>query len=180
MFDKIEDTEAFVVANDDMILVVFRGTSETNDWLTNLKFATRRVPPEWGLGGEGCDIHEGFDDGVNTVWDGAKGMRRTIKALYEEKGKSRKLFITGHSLGGALATIAAGRLAFVDNMNIAGMYTIGSPRYCELAAKFDSKLNHGTLLKDKYFRCRNNNDIVPRIVPLPYAHVGTEIYLDRL
>ena len=58
MFDKIEDTEAFVVANDDMILVVFRGTSETKDWLTNLKFATRRVPPEWGLDGEGCDIHE--------------------------------------------------------------------------------------------------------------------------
>ena len=48
-----------------------------------------------------------------------------------------------------------------------------------LAAHFDSKLNHGALLKDKYFRCRNNNDIVPRIVPPPYCHVGTEIYLDR-
>ncbi|CAM9962984.1 unnamed protein product [Laminaria digitata] len=186
MFDKIEDTQAFVAANDDMILVVFRGTSENNDWLTNLKIGTRRVPKEWGLGGEGCDIHEGFDDGVNTVWDGAKGMRQTIKTLYEEKGKSRKLFITGHSLGGALATIAAGRLAFVDNMNIAGMYTIGSPRCCvwvfdgALAAHFDKKSNHGTLLKDKYFRCRNNNDIVPCIVPLPYCHVGTEIYLDRL
>ncbi|CAN0531513.1 unnamed protein product, partial [Scytosiphon promiscuus] len=40
--------------------------------------------------------------------------------------------------------------------------------------------NHGTLLKEKHFRCRNNNDIVPRIVPAPYTHVGTEIYLDRL
>lgn len=75
----------------------------------------------------GC---QGFDDGVNTVWDGVEGMHQKIKTLYEEEGKSRKLFITGHSLGGALATIAAARLAFVDNMNIAGMYTIGSPRYC--------------------------------------------------
>ena len=49
-----------------------------------------------------------------------------------------------------------------------------------LAAHFDSKMNHGTALKDKYFRCRNNNDIVPRVVPPPYCHVGTEIYLDRL
>ena len=49
-----------------------------------------------------------------------------------------------------------------------------------LATRFDSNLNHGTLLKEKSFRCRNNNDIVPRIVPLPYTHVGTEIYLDRL
>ena len=49
-----------------------------------------------------------------------------------------------------------------------------------LATLFDARLNHGTCLKDKYFRCRNNNDIVPRMVPPPYHHVGTEIYLDRL
>lgn len=49
-----------------------------------------------------------------------------------------------------------------------------------LAACFDAFENHGTPLKKKYFRCRNNNDIVPRVVPPPYVHVGTEIYLDRL
>ena len=74
-------------------------------------------------------VAQGFDDGVNTVWDGVKGMHQTIETLYKEKGKHRKLFITGHSLGGALATIAAARLAFVDDINIAGIYTIGSPRY---------------------------------------------------
>lgn len=55
-------------------------------------------------------------------------MRNTIKALYYEKGKNRKLYLAGHSLGGALATIAAGHLAFGENMDIAGIYTIGSPR----------------------------------------------------
>ena len=34
-------------------------------------------------------------------------------------------------------------------------------------------------MKDKYFRCRNNNDIVTR-VPALMTHVGTEVYLDRL
>lgn len=75
------------------------------------------------------DLIQGFDDGVSTVWDGAKGIHSTIKTLIEEKGKHRKLFITGHSLGGALATIAAARLAFVDDLKIHAMYTIGSPRY---------------------------------------------------
>lgn len=55
-------------------------------------------------------------------------MYQTIKNLYNEDGKNRKLYIAGHSLGGALATIAAARLSFVDDMNIAGIYTIGSPR----------------------------------------------------
>lgn len=58
IWDSVEDTEAFVAANDSMILVVFRGTSEGADWITNLKFMTRRVPQEWGLDGEGCEVHE--------------------------------------------------------------------------------------------------------------------------
>ena len=48
------------------------------------------------------------------------------------------------------------------------------------AKHFDAKMNHGTALKDKHFRFRNNNDIVARVPPFPYEHVGTEIYLDRL
>lgn len=47
------------------------------------------------------------------------------------------------------------------------------------AANFDSKINYGAPMKDKYFRCKNNNDIVTRL-PALLTHVGTEIYLDRL
>lgn len=56
-------------------------------------------------------------------------MHAIIKKFYNEEGKSRKLYVAGHSLGGALATVAAARLVFVDNMNVAGVYTIGSPRF---------------------------------------------------
>lgn len=47
----------------------------------------------------------------------------------------------------------------------------------DLATNFDKATNNGTPMKDKYFRCRNNNDIVPRMPPT-FVHVGTEIYLD--
>ena len=46
------------MADDESIMVVFRGTQEMTDWATNLKFMTRRVPDDWGLVGEGCDVHE--------------------------------------------------------------------------------------------------------------------------
>lgn len=78
---------------------------------------------------------QGFNDGVDTVWHGDNGMLAAIKALCEEEGKNRKLYISGHSLGGALATIAGARLAFEHDMKIAGIYTIGSPRCRVRSAK---------------------------------------------
>lgn len=56
-------------------------------------------------------------------------MLSVIKRFYHEEGKSRKLFISGHSLGAALATIAAARLAFEhSDINVSGVYSLGSPR----------------------------------------------------
>lgn len=57
VLDAIQDTEAFVAANDEILLVVFRGTKELTDWTTNLKFALRSAPEEWGVK-EGCDLHQ--------------------------------------------------------------------------------------------------------------------------
>lgn len=46
-----------MVANDDMIMVVFRGTSELTDWATNLSFRTKNVSTEWGFEEQDCDVH---------------------------------------------------------------------------------------------------------------------------
>ena len=55
-------------------------------------------------------------------------MHDMIKLLYNEKVKKRKLFITGHSLGAALATVTAAHLAFEQSINITAIYTYRSPK----------------------------------------------------
>lgn len=70
---------------------------------------------------------QGFFQGVESVWQ-AKGVVDTLRKLYNEPGKDRRVFVTGHSLGAALATVATGYLAFEEKMNIHGLYTTGGPR----------------------------------------------------
>ena len=56
-FDAIHDTEAFVAANDYVIMAVFRGSKGGRDWLTNLSILPRDIPREWNLDTEDGDLH---------------------------------------------------------------------------------------------------------------------------
>lgn len=49
-----------------------------------------------------------------------------------------------------------------------------------MAKAFDNAMNYDTLVKDKCFSIRNNNDGVSKIPGPPYEPIGTEIYIDRL
>jgi len=89
------------------------------------------------------------------------------------KQKKPHVFFTGHSLGGALATLAASRW----NTPTTHLYTFGSPRVG--GKKFIQSFVFG-----ERYRYRNNNDIVTK-VPfeiLGYKHVSGEggnfIYFD--
>ena len=102
---------------------------------------------------------------MNEVWDDVS------KWLREQKRED--VFFTGHSLGGALATLAASRW----NTITTHLYTYGSPRVG--GRKFVK-----SFLSSNRYRFRNNNDIVTR-VPfeiLGYKHVsgdgGKFIYFD--
>lgn len=49
MFDAIQDTQAFVAANDDMIAVVFRGTQGGPDWVANINVFMKDLSESWGF-----------------------------------------------------------------------------------------------------------------------------------
>ena len=158
LFDK-DGTQVYCWLDNNIACVAFRGTEPTqwSDIKADLKIRKVKCPTGF--------VHRGFRDALNEVWDDVS------KWLREQKRED--VFFTGHSLGGALATLAASRW----NTITTHLYTYGSPRVG--GRKFVK-----SFLSSNRYRFRNNNDIVTR-VPfeiLGYKHVsgdgGKFIYFD--
>lgn len=132
---------------DRGIVLAFRGTVDFYGWCTDLNF---RLSPLDEHGKE--KIHKGFNDALDSGW--AK-IAAEISALSEDK--SLPIWVTGHSLGGALATLAAVRLKS-DGFTMAPLYTYGAPpvgnhEFCERVE---------ACFPDTYFRVSIDEDMVPR------------------
>ncbi|RCV49205.1 lipase family protein [Marinitenerispora sediminis] len=162
----LEDTEGFVAASDRMIVVAFRGTepAELRDWLSDANAA--QVPHSARRG----RVHSGFAQALDAVYP------ELHEAVTAARTDGQSLWFTGHSLGGALAMLAAARMYFDDPDLLAdGVYTFGQPRTCdpELATAYDEAF------RGRMFRFVNNNDIVAQLPPEPlYRHVAAEMYID--
>lgn len=108
-------TQAILLENDTYLFLGFRGTEVTSikDIQSDCK-ATTKVCESGGK------IHSGFDEAFSQIDVDVQQL------LDKVEYKDKPLFITGHSLGGALATIAAKKLTHKGG--IAACYTFGSPR----------------------------------------------------
>lgn len=146
--DKATDTQGFAMANDDCIVIAFRGTESKKDGLTDAEI--KRTTPDYDTS---IEVHDGFNNGLSTVYNAL------INFIDSANNKNKSLWITGHSLGAALAVLATFRLAKINNARIMGLYTFGQPRVGNIAfAKaFDA------LLATKTYRLVNNNDIVTEV-----------------
>lgn len=142
----------------DYIFIAFTGSSETIDWIHNFKVA--KVHRE-GMG----YIHDGFADG----WDDLRPL------VYSDLAgdKKRKIVLTGHSLGGALATLASAWLKR-DGFNVVACLTFGAPR----VGNWDFKKVYSKLGVPTY-RFVHGYDIVPTIPRLFYFHVGSVVPIFR-
>jgi len=164
-FDK-EDTQALVAHNDSAIIIAFRGTSSVEDALTDAKIKLIQDPGTKGK------IHEGFKTGLDKVW---LDIWNTVGRIRVHD--KRPIWLTGHSLGGALALTAAARLRFEKNVIINGLYTFGQPRVGDLA--YVKACNRAFGLQ--YFRFVHNNDIVPRVPMrvMGFEHTGFFKYINK-
>jgi triacylglycerol lipase len=164
-FFDVEGTQAFAIANDRAIIIAFRGTEpdKLEDWMTDAKLHF--------IDGMGGKVHEGFNQALTHVYT---EIRRAI-AEFQDRGQS--LWFTGHSLGGALATLAVAKLRYEEDKPVYGLYTYGQPR----VGNRDFERIFNLDLKPRAFRFVNNYDVVPRIPPrlLKYSHVGTFLYFDE-
>jgi endonuclease G len=160
-FDTFEfidtgDTQGFMAAAANVAMVAFRGTESLGDWLANLS-VTRSAWPPFG------SVHTGFLGAFALV-------REQVKAFVVQQ-QAAHLWVTGHSLGGALATIAAAELSAVAT--VSGVCTFGQPRLS------DTQVENffATALRGRFHRFVNNNDIVSRVPP-GFHHVGRLIHFD--
>jgi hypothetical protein len=157
------DTQAFLVLKNDQSYAVlaFRGTEVTKskDIITDAKARLAST-----IAGR---VHGGFANAYQSV------EPEIIKSLSKLDGIP--LYITGHSLGAALATLATQRLERnnVFRRQIAACYTFGSPRVGN--AEFDKDF------KSVVYRVINTTDIVTVIplIAMGYIHVGDVRFLER-
>jgi triacylglycerol lipase len=160
-------TQCYVADNDNFVIVAFRGTEirkkdEKSDFLNivaDLKTDFDILLVDSGQGGK---VHKGFKEALDQVWE-TEGLLDYIRSRDNDR---RSIWFTGHSLGAALATLAANRYG-----NVRGVYTYGSPRVGDEVFKRDFHVNA--------YRVVNNSDIVATIPPEGfYQHVGELKYID--
>ena len=145
--DTGADTQAFVAEKDRHLVVCFRGTSSGTDALVDVKFLKTGA-----FGGRGR-VHSGFQGALDAVWE---PLQTAVHAL----GAGKKLFVCGHSLGAALAQLAAHRFA-LGALPVAGVYVYGSPRI----GNREFMEGYNELLEAKTFLHINHQDIVTQLPP---------------
>ena len=180
---SVDNTQVFVAQGEKAIVVAFRGSQVPDtldglkDWLlTNandlLILPEGRIGTDFVAAGVGARFHRGFLEALAEIWD-------PLFASVDEamKAKERPLWITGHSLGGALALMAAWRLqrSFVP---VHQVYTFGAPMIGNALA---AEAFHADFA-NKIFRYVDEEDLIPllpafSLVANAYGHCLNEVAL---
>jgi hypothetical protein len=146
--------------NVKLAVLVFRGTDADDP--TDISDDLNAIPETWQAGGK---VHTGFADALLELWSGERGVESELK-----RTDGHRLLFAGHSLGAAMATLAA------SLRTPASLYTFGSPRVGN--ADFVAALEKKQLDHHRYVDCC---DLVARVPPaglLGYAHIGRPYYID--
>jgi len=160
-FFDVGGTQSYLFFDDKRVILAYRGTELTDirDILADFT--------AWKTDGPFGRVHRGFQDALDRVW--------TQQVIQLDKHSGKRLFLTGHSLGGALATLAASWL--VNNQQGGNrpkrLITFGSPRVGNYT--FTRTLEERFQGHDRFVNC---SDLVPRMPRLNYYHTGWLRYFD--
>lgn len=151
---------ACVASDDDTVLIAFRGTDDPKDWLVNTDVTPQSVPH--GI------IHFGFYQGMKTLYP------EMAAAATAHGVENKHLWITGHSLGGALAVAFAYESLAEGRLKPSGVVTFGQPLLGDgaLGAYVSGQLG------GNYVRFVNERDVVTRVPP-GYVHFGKLIWFHK-
>jgi len=174
--DTGTDTHVLIGESADYLILAFRGTASIRNWITDSEF--ERVNLVACEDGSISKVHKGFERALNSVWERIYARLGGSQVFNVQNCKP--IFVTGHSLGGALAILAALTL-HRNGFQVAQVYTFGQPR----VGNGDFKRRYEKFLGNRTFRVVYEEDIVARVPHLPawhdpYRHVGTEVFLPAI
>eukprot|EP01135_Chromosphaera_perkinsii_P007866 Nk52_evm58s1020 gene=Nk52_evmTU58s1020 len=192
--DPLTDSNAFVCKKNNRIAIAFRGTKSYKNVATDLKTDKVMLSEEWVYKNdlidsqskgatfmdyfrsklsykEKCAAHQGF-------WESYCRLRKILCLLVIQHWKEDMdyCWITGHSLGGALASLLAFEISCKYGIPSI-VYTFGSPRVGNRA--FASKFN---VAVPRCYRICMDGDVVTGLPPKwrGYKHHGLAVIIDKL
>lgn len=112
--DKETDTQVYIWLNYNEIYISFRGTNSIKDALIDLQIKQTHYK-------DNIYVHSGF-------YKQYKAVEQTIFDSIDKNNNIQKINISGHSLGGAIASIASAILSEKYNNIEINCYTFGCPR----------------------------------------------------
>jgi len=201
-FERGAHVQQFSVMNDAMLVVAcaylirseegrvgvlaFRGTQPTSaiNWLTNADTTARDF---YGRG----KVHHGFHANVEALWSYIEvalraALLRAPPASGNGAGEGKlpplepleHLYVTGHSLGGAMAVLAAAKIFRDDTCAawrplVRGVYTFGQPQVGDREFAASNRELDALVYRHEY-----RHDVVPVLPPSSVArsfeHLGTK------
>jgi len=155
--------------NYEKIIVCFRGSSNLQNWLDNIQIG--HVYPYSSYVDVGVD--KGFYKALNYVSATIYDFLHTQLEIYP----TYNILITGHSLGGALSSLAAFESVYLQNIKPQKieLITYGSPRVG------NNEFKHYMEVIGLSWRTTHYYDIVPHVPEefLDYIHISQEIWYNK-
>jgi hypothetical protein len=158
--DGEKDVEGylFFMPDKDDVIIAFRGSETTQpgvaqDWLTT----NARMAPSYFAGKKfRGNVHQGFLNAMYGVWH--PNETGLIKVLNDHNLWGRRFWVTGYSMGAAIATLVGMRLSD-EELTIGGIYTFGGPRLAQwdFQGSFNANLNEVT------HHFAHEKDPIPRV-----------------
>jgi len=165
---EVEDSLACVV--------VFRGTARLANWKRNIQAMNLSMSKAFSneFDCRGCGIHKGFAAIYRGLRFGEDGVEKNLESLGCGPNSGREIFVAGHSMGAAVATLAMYSLSH-RGFKLGRSYLFMSPRLGNrvFAESFSSQLGEVPL-----FRITHNKDPIIRLPSRNFGwrHVGSEAY----
>ncbi|DBA79451.1 TPA: hypothetical protein ACH3X2_007723 [Trebouxia sp. C0005] len=180
--DPLTNTKCLVAWGQDTVLVAFRGTANKQNAIHDLKawLVPHNAEEEAKIGYCGFGAVPAVHSGFSVSWQGA--LRKAVCSIVSGAAGSEghnaskmRLLVTGHSLGGAMAVLAAYDFVDLCPWKSVQVYTIGAPRPGNKAFsdKYEAKV-------PDTWHVMNSQDPVPKVgkFGVLYARPGQRVILD--